>query len=82
VGGMNPSGGLGQLLDLVKSAKPQDLLSGGFSQQLDRVVKDLGKGENSSHLEQGLGALMGMILSRVDLSDLDILLPSHYPQPD
>jgi hypothetical protein len=72
VGGMKPRGGLGQLLDLVKSAKPQDLLSGSFSQQLDRVVKDLGKGENSSQLEQGLGALMGMILSRVDLSDLDV----------
>ncbi len=72
VGGMKPSGGIGQLLSLVKSAKPQDLLSGGFSQQLDRVVKDMGKGENSSQLEQGLGALMGMVLSRVDLSDLDV----------
>jgi hypothetical protein len=72
IGGIKPSGGIKQLIDLVKSAKPQDLLSGGFSQQLDRVVKDLGKGENSSHLEQGLGALMGMVLSRVDLSDLDV----------
>jgi hypothetical protein len=72
LGGMKPSGGIGQLLSLVKSAKPQDLLSGNFSQQLDRVVKDMGKGENSSQLEQGLGALMGMILSRVDLSDLDV----------
>jgi hypothetical protein len=72
VGGMKPSGGIGQMLSLVKSAKPQDLLSGGFSQQLDRVVKDMGKGENSSQLEQGLGALMGMVLSRVDLSDLDV----------
>ena len=72
VGGMKPSGGIGQLLDLVKSAKPQDLLSGNFSQQLDRVVKDMGKGENASQLEQGLGALMGIVLSRVDLSDLDV----------
>ena len=72
LGGMKPGGGFKQLMDLVKSAKPQDLLTGGFSQQLDRVVKDLGKGENSSQLEQGLGALMGVVLGRVDLSDLDV----------
>ena len=72
LGGMKPSGGFKQLIDLVKSAKPQDLLTGGFSQQLDRVVKDMGKGENSSQLEQGLGALMGIVLGRVDLSDLDV----------
>jgi hypothetical protein len=72
VGGIKPSGGIGQLLSLVKSAKPQDLLSGNFSQQVEGFVKDMGKGENSSQLEQGLGALMGMILSRVDLSDLDV----------
>jgi hypothetical protein len=72
LGGIKPSGGIKQLIDLVKSAKPQDLLSGGFSGQLDRLVKDMGKGENSSQLEQGLGALMGIILGRVDLSDLDV----------
>jgi hypothetical protein len=71
VGGIKPSGGIKQLIDLVKSAKPQDLLSGGFSGQLERLVKDMGKGENSS-LEQSLGALMGIVLSRVDLSDLDV----------
>jgi hypothetical protein len=80
LGGIHPSGGIKQLIDLVKSAKPQDLLSGGFSGQLDspgerlrqRLVKEMGKGENSSQLEQGLGALMGIVLGRIDLSDLDV----------
>jgi hypothetical protein len=72
VGGMKQGGGLGELMKLVRSGKPQDLLSGNFSQQLDRYIQDLGKGENSSQLEQTLGALMGVVLGRVDLSDLDV----------
>ncbi len=72
VGNVGKGGGLSELVNLVKSAKPQDLLSGGFSQQLDRYVKDLGQGENSSQLEQALGAVMGIVLGRVDLSDLDV----------
>ena len=72
IGGVAKGGGLGELMKLVKSAKPQDLLSGGFSQQLDRFIKDMGQGENSSQLEQGLGALMGIVLGRLDLSDLDV----------
>jgi hypothetical protein len=46
VGGIQPSGGIKQLIDLVKSAKPQDLLSGSFSGQLDRFVKDMGEGKS------------------------------------
>jgi hypothetical protein len=72
VGGMKQGGGLGELMKLVRSAKPQDLLSGGLSQQLDRYIQDMGKGENSSQLEQALGAVMGIVLGRVDLSDLDV----------
>jgi hypothetical protein len=72
VGGMKSGGGLGELMKLVRSAKPQDLLSGGLSQQLDRYLQDMGKGENSGQLEQALGAVMGIVLGRVDLSDLDV----------
>jgi len=72
IGGAAQGGGLGELIELVKSAKPQDLLSGGFSQQLDRFIKDMSQGENSSQLEQGLGALMGIVLGRLDLSDLEV----------
>jgi nucleoid DNA-binding protein len=74
VGGLSTGGGLGELLRMVKSAKPQDLLSGNFSQQLDRIIKDLGQGQSkdSSQLQQTLGTLMGMVLGRLDLSDLDV----------
>ncbi len=73
VGGLKSGGGgLGELMKLVRSGKPQDLLAGNFSQQLDRYIQDMGKGENSSQLEQALGALMGIVLGRVDLSDLDV----------
>ncbi|WP_310483666.1 MFS transporter [Chamaesiphon sp. VAR_48_metabat_403] len=72
MGGLKPGGKIGQMLDLVKSAKPQDLLSGGFAQQLDQMTKELGHGENSSQFEQIAGTLMGIILGRVDLSDLDV----------
>ena len=53
-------------------AKPQDLLSGGFAQQLAQLTKELGQGENSSQLDQMLSSLMGIIMGRVDLSDLDV----------
>lgn len=74
VSGLPTGGGLSELLRMVKSAKPQDLLSGNFSQQLDRFVKDLGKGQgkDSSQLQQALGAVMAMVLGRLDLSDLDV----------
>jgi hypothetical protein len=72
VGGIKQGGGMGELMKLVRSGKPQDLLSGGLSQQLDRYLQDMGKGENSSQLEQALGAVMGIVLGRVDLSDLDV----------
>ncbi|AFY95697.1 hypothetical protein [Chamaesiphon minutus] len=72
LGGGKQSGGLGKLIEQVRSAKPQDLLSGNFTQQLDRFIQDMGKGENPSQLEQALSTLMGVVLGRVDLSDLDV----------
>lgn len=71
-GGKQSSGGLGKLIEQVRSAKPQDLLSGNFTQQLDRFIQDMGKGDNPSQLEQALSTLMGVVLGRVDLSDLDV----------
>jgi hypothetical protein len=72
LGGVKQGGGLGELMKQVRSAKPQDLLSGNFKQQLDRYIQDLGKGDNPSQLEQTLSTLMGVVLGRVDLSDLDV----------
>lgn len=72
LGGGKQGGGLGELIQQVRSAKPQDLLSGNFKQQLDRFIQDMGKGDNPGQLEQTLSTLMGVVLGRVDLSDLDV----------
>jgi hypothetical protein len=72
VGNVKSGSGWGDLLDLVKSAQPRDLLSGGFAAQLDRYIKDMSQGENSSQLQQALGTLMGIVMGRVDLSDVDV----------
>lgn len=75
-------GGLGELLERAKSAKPQDLLSGDWAAQLvgeaspveNRLLgdnQDNNNGNNSA-LQQGLSTLMGILLGRADLSDLDL----------
>jgi hypothetical protein len=71
VGGLK-DGGLSGFISKVKSANPQELLSGNFSKQLGEITKSLGKGNNSSQLQQGLSALLGIVMGRVDLSDLDV----------
>ena len=71
VGGLK-DGGLSGFINKVKSANPQDLLSKSFSQQLGDLTKNLGKGSNSNQLQQGLSALLGIVMGRVDLSDLDV----------
>jgi predicted transcriptional regulator len=76
IGGVRKGGGLGELIKFAKSANPQELLSGNFSKQLGQFMKDMGQGQgqdqNSSQLQQALSALMGIVLARVDLSDLDV----------
>jgi hypothetical protein len=76
LGGLKKGGGLSELIKFAKSAKPQDLLSSGFSRQLGQFMKDMDQGQdssqNSSQLQQGLSALMGVVLARLDLSDLDV----------
>jgi nucleoid DNA-binding protein len=72
VGGLKKGGGLSGLLKWAKSANPQELLSGNFSQQLGQLAKEMGQGQNPGQFQQGLSALMGIILGRVDLSDLDV----------
>jgi hypothetical protein len=76
IGGVKKGGGLSELIKFAKSANPQELLSGNFSKQLGQFMKDMGQGQgqgqNSGQLQQALSALMGIVLARVDLSDLDV----------
>jgi nucleoid DNA-binding protein len=75
VSGVKKGGGLSDLIKFAKSANPQELLSSQFSKQLGQFMKDIGQGgqgQSPSQLQQGLSALMGVVLGRVDLSDLDV----------
>ncbi|MCG9892874.1 MAG: apolipoprotein A1/A4/E family protein [Thermosynechococcaceae cyanobacterium MS004] len=69
---LKSGGGLSDLLKFAKSAKPRELLSQEFAKQLGQFVKDARAQQNPSQLEQGISALLGAIVGRVDLSDLDV----------
>ena len=67
-----------QLLNFLKSASPEDLQSDQLGEQLQQLIKagqDAGKqstGLMNQAMQQGLNALLGTVLQRVDLSDLDV----------
>ncbi len=71
--GSDPSS---QLLNLVKTAAPEELKSGSIYNQLaDLVQSNTGKSQPSLAnlaLEAGLGSLVAVVQNRVDLSDLDV----------
>ncbi len=64
-----------ELLNLLKSATPQQLQSNQLSEQLAGLVA-AGQGQSNSlmnrALQQGMNALLGTVLNRVDLSDIDV----------
>ncbi|MBD2041493.1 MFS transporter [Microcoleus sp. FACHB-672] len=73
-----PTNGIADLVDYLKSANPAELISDKLAQRLDGLLGELRKGrqaENPSMANQaltlGLNSLMGVILGRTDLSDLD-----------
>ena len=65
-----------QLLELVKTATPDELQSSQLYGQLEQLVKEnTGKKQPSltgRALEIGLGSLLAVVQNRVDLSDLDV----------
>ncbi|WOD37969.1 MFS transporter [Nodosilinea sp. E11] len=66
-----------QLVDYVKSAQRDDLVSGQLSDRLGQLLSNDDKssssgGASSGLLQQGLGMLMGVAMQRLDLSDLDM----------
>ena len=65
-----------QLLNLLKFATPEELKSNDLGKQLEQLVK-AGQGIQSGGLmnqamQSGFNALMGTVLQRVDLSDIDV----------
>jgi hypothetical protein len=65
-----------QLVDLVKTATPEELKSGSIYTQLaDAVQSNLGNSSSglaNLALEAGLGSLVAVVQNRVDLSDIDV----------
>ena len=65
-----------QLLEFVKTATPEELKSGSAYDQLSNLVQsNIGKSQSSLAnlaLEAGLGSLLAVVQSRVDLSDIDV----------
>ncbi|HLO47247.1 MAG TPA: MFS transporter [Kamptonema sp.] len=73
-----PSDGIGQLVDYLKSAKPGELLSDKLSSQIEQAIAKISpnQGQNPTMMSQAgtmaINALMGVVLGRTDLSDLDV----------
>ena len=68
-----------ELVEYFKSAKPDQLLSEGVGQRLDRLTDRLGQSQNSRNtldmrfmLNQGFNALIATLMGRTDLSDFDV----------
>ncbi|MEA5447025.1 YrzE family protein [Leptolyngbya sp. CCNP1308] len=71
------SGGnaLGELVDYLKSAHPEELVAESLGSRLDEFLAEFRqqrKSKESSPLNQGLSTLMGIVMGRADLSDLDV----------
>ena len=67
-----------ELIQQLKSAAPQDLKSGKFSDQLSELVKSASKQDSSDGnittraLQLGATAILSQVLKNVDLSDVDV----------
>lgn len=67
-----------QLLNLIKSATPEELKSGDFGERLQQLIssgQDRAKqsgGLANQAMQLGFNVLMGTLLERVDLSDVDV----------
>lgn len=66
---------LTELMDYVKTAGPDEKLVDRLSERLDQFLDEYrrrGQSESSGALDQGFNALMGVVMGRIDLSDLDV----------
>ncbi|MCY7407603.1 MAG: MFS transporter, partial [Alkalinema sp. CAN_BIN05] len=67
-----------ELIQQLKSAAPQDLKSGKFSDQLSQLIKSASKQDSADGnmttraLQFGATAVLSRVLQNVDLSDLDV----------
>ncbi len=66
---------LGELVDYLKSAHPEELVTGALGDRLDTFLDEFRqqrKGSQSGLMSQGMSTLMAIVMGRADLSDLDV----------
>ncbi|PZO41795.1 MAG: hypothetical protein DCF17_10160 [Shackletoniella antarctica] len=66
---------LGELVDYLKSAHPEELVTGALGDRLDAFLDEFRqqrKGQQSGLMNQGMSTLMAIVTGRADLSDLDV----------
>jgi hypothetical protein len=66
---------LGELVDYLKSAHPEELVAESLGGRLDEFLNEFRqqrKGQQSGLLNQGMSTLMAIVMGRADLSDLDV----------
>ncbi|GFE69165.1 hypothetical protein [Chroococcus sp. FPU101] len=77
VGQQKPKNSIESLVDYLRSAAPGELIGGKLGEQIDSLVEQMRQGNQSSDqggsqaLTFSLNSLMGLVLGRTDLSELD-----------
>jgi hypothetical protein len=69
---------LGELITYLKTVQPGQTKTDELSRKVDQLIGEIQSNQqgsvepNQTPIQQGLSALMGIVLGRVDLSDLDV----------
>ena len=78
-GALSQDGGIDALVDYLRTAKPEQLISERLDRRLDQFLqeyRDQNSGQDQSLLSQGLSQafnmMTGILMGRVDLSDADV----------
>jgi len=75
LGGASNNDAVAELVDYLKSAHPEELVSEQLGNRLDEFLAEYRQqrtSQQSNPLTSGMNTLMGIIVGRTDLSDLDV----------
>lgn len=78
--GTSSNDSIADLVDYLKTAHPEEILSEQLGDRLDAFLDEYRQqrtSKQSNPLSQGLNTLMGIIVGRTDLSDLDVEKVTH-----
>lgn len=76
---LSPSGGVESLVDYLRSAKPDQLMTEQLGERLDKFLEEYrnqNRGQSKSAISQGISqainTVTGVLMGRIDLSDADM----------